>query len=328
MKKTKTILTAAFMAAVILVSAGTLFGQTKNDAIAEYNQGAQLLSTDPEAAVVHFEKCKEIASQLGEEGQETLEKAEQGLNLVPGAFFKMALADYKNKDFDNAIANFEKTVEMAAKYGDEESGKKAQMAIPQLYWAKGNDQLRDGDYTGAVENYNKAIELNPGYAKAYLNRGLAYKEMDDLDNMKASMDKAMELSVGKDEKTASAAEERVRISYFNAGVIAIQNKEWSQAESYFSTSIEYGNNDPDIYLKLGEISNQLGNYDKAIQYLNQGLGLVDGDAAAKAGFYYHMGNSYKAKNELDKACEAYKNAMYGDYLENAKYQVETELKCK
>ena len=35
------------------------------------------------------------------------------------------------------------------------------------------------DYRGAIEDYNKAIELKPDYAEAYNNRGLAKLRLDD-----------------------------------------------------------------------------------------------------------------------------------------------------
>ena len=41
-----------------------------------------------------------------------------------------------------------------------------------------------------------------------------------------------------------------------------------------------------------------------------------------------MAFAYQAKQENDSACENYKKAMGGKYLENAKYQVEHILKCQ
>jgi len=36
------------------------------------------------------------------------------------------------------------------------------------------------NYTGAIEDYNKAIQFNPNYAKAYYNRGNAEVHLEDL----------------------------------------------------------------------------------------------------------------------------------------------------
>ena len=39
------------------------------------------------------------------------------------------------------------------------------------YYKLGNEKLKKGDYDGAILNYGKAIDMNPIYAEAYMNRG-------------------------------------------------------------------------------------------------------------------------------------------------------------
>lgn len=45
--------------------------------------------------------------------------------------------------------------------------------IADIYHSAGNEQFERGELEQAVQSYSKAIRLNPKYAKAYLNRGLA-----------------------------------------------------------------------------------------------------------------------------------------------------------
>lgn len=310
-----------FSATFLMVN--RLSGQTLNDAIAEFNLGVELVTSDPESAILYFEKCIEICDNLGEEAAEIREKA---VSQVPKVYYNVAMTYFREKNYDKAITEFENTAGAADKYGDSETGNKARMAIPQLYWAKGNDLLRDGDNTGAIANYDKAIELSPRYARAYLHKGLALKELNELMDMKDALLKAIELS-GKDEKTRTTAEGQMRVNFYNASVLAFENKELEKAEEYLNISAEYGNTITDIYLKLGESFNDKGQYSRAIEYLTMGLQLESGDATAKAGFHFHLGNAYKAMNNVAKACESYKNALHGDYLENAKYQIEQVLKC-
>ena len=47
------------------------------------------------------------------------------------------------------------------------------------YINRGNAKCELGDYRGAIADYNKAIELNPKYVKAYYNRGIAKKRLGD-----------------------------------------------------------------------------------------------------------------------------------------------------
>jgi len=45
--------------------------------------------------------------------------------------------------------------------------------IADIYHSIGNRLFEQGSHEEAVQNYSKAIRLNPKYAKAYLNRGIA-----------------------------------------------------------------------------------------------------------------------------------------------------------
>ncbi len=59
------------------------------------------------------------------------------------------------------------------------------------YLDKGVDKYNKGDYSGAIQDFNKAIELDPNDAEAYGGRGLAkillgQKDSGCLDLSKAS----------------------------------------------------------------------------------------------------------------------------------------------
>lgn len=77
-------------------------------------------------------------------------------------------------------------------------------------WLKsGKEKAANKDYYGAIEDYSKAIELNPNHAKAYYSRGIAYLKYDkksktrsDTYKLKARADfmKAKELGFSVDQK--------------------------------------------------------------------------------------------------------------------------------
>ena len=54
-----------------------------------------------------------------------------------------------------------------------------------------------GNYTAAIQDYNKAIELNPDYANAYYNRGLAKYKLGDKDGSCLDWSKAGELGLSQ-----------------------------------------------------------------------------------------------------------------------------------
>ena len=63
---------------------------------------------------------------------------------------------------------------------------------PSTYNQRGLARARKGDQTGAIANLTRAIELNPNFAEAYLNRGFVRRE-GDLAGAIADYTRAIEL---------------------------------------------------------------------------------------------------------------------------------------
>jgi len=61
------------------------------------------------------------------------------------------------------------------------------------YFNSGNAKHDLNDYKGAIQDYNKAIELKPNYAKAYYGRGIVKILLGQNDNARLDLSKAGEL---------------------------------------------------------------------------------------------------------------------------------------
>ncbi|MDD9797976.1 MAG: tetratricopeptide repeat protein, partial [Alphaproteobacteria bacterium] len=61
------------------------------------------------------------------------------------------------------------------------------------YFDSGYEKGRAGDYKGAIEDFNKAIELKPDYTIAYDNRGYANSRLENYLQALADYDKAIKL---------------------------------------------------------------------------------------------------------------------------------------
>lgn len=96
--------------------------------------------------------------------------------------------------YDQAIADFQKAIELNARYAD-------------AYDALGTAYKRKNDYDKAIANYNKAVEIDPNFAKAYTNRGLAYFYKGDYAKALADHNKAIEL----DPKMSAAYNNRAAV---------------------------------------------------------------------------------------------------------------------
>ena len=314
---------------LIIVSAFILvpftgISQTNNDAISAYNEGAQLIKSDPSGAIEAFNKCIKLCDAVGAEAEETRVLAETQL---PGLYYKIAMESYKQKKIEEAIERFIETEELAKKYNNSSIQEKANKIVPQLYMVLGNSLMKQNPQE-ALENLNKAVELNPNLAKAYLSIGLIYKGLGDEANMKASLSKTMEVGFSSNDiKTANTAEQVLRTYYFNKAIISLQAGNMAEAEAGFKSAIEYGSENPTVYFQLGKIYNSSKQYELAIKTLKRAEEFEKGGDVEKAGIFYEMGNAYIGLGNNIEACNTYKKALFGDYAEGAKYQIEEVLKC-
>ncbi len=67
------------------------------------------------------------------------------------------------------------------------------------YIERGVAKYENGDYTGAIKEYSKAIEENPNSITSYFNRGLAKIKLSDYRGAIADFSRNIELNSGSDE---------------------------------------------------------------------------------------------------------------------------------
>lgn len=124
---------------------------------------------------------------------------------------------------------------------------------PQLsadeYTERGVACLRIDDFDGAIANFDKAIELNPGDALNYFRRGVTYMERgvdkrnkDDLNRAIADLDKAL------------ALDSRNAVYYFSRGSAKLYQWKDRAAELDFRKSLELdGKQKPEMDRVIGVI---------------------------------------------------------------------------
>ncbi|HNW44929.1 MAG TPA: tetratricopeptide repeat protein [Elusimicrobiales bacterium] len=149
----------------------------------------------------------------------------------------------------------------------------------------------------ALENLARAIELDPGYAGAYIARGIIYADKGYLDRGQyqqaiSDFSKAIELAPG------SAAAYALR-----AGAYAGKG-EHDPAIADYTRSLRLDPKDPDVYIGRAKSCLDTGAYDQAVEDCDRALILSPGAARA----YRVRGQAYAKTGEQGKAAADYKKA--------------------
>jgi len=121
----------------------------------------------------------------------------------------------------------------------------------EIYLNRGVDYSQKGEYKRAVSDYNKAIEIDPGFVVAYLNRGFTHSKMGEYEKAISDYTKAIELNP------------RYAIAYRNRGFVYRKIGENDKAIADYTNAIEIEPKDAVAYYYRGNIYYSMGEYDKA-----------------------------------------------------------------
>ena len=112
-----------------------------------------------------------------------------GIDSDARTYYKLGNEYYEKGDFDNAIANYNKAIEIDPTYD-------------KAYYNRGLAYACKEDYDRAIADINKVIELKPNFAEAYYILGLAYEYKNLLDKAIEAYNTALRLNPGfKDAQT-------------------------------------------------------------------------------------------------------------------------------
>lgn len=115
------------------------------------------------------------------------------------------------------------------------------------------------DYPGAIADHTVAIQLNAAYSNAYNDRGLVYYRQDNYAAALKDYDKAIEIDPG------------YTVAYKNRAVLHYAAKNYDLSDKDYARSIELKADDADAYLGRGSIKNMQKDYQGAINYYNKAI---------------------------------------------------------
>lgn len=172
------------------------------------------------------------------------------------------------------------------------------------------------DLNSKLELYTRALELNPKFLDAYINRGLVQNELGNYDDSIADYDKALEL----DSKCALAYNNRGYTKYkqkkyegaladYNKAILlnpkfqmALDNKALLFSEVCMEDDKDFSEK---FYLSLGISNVHSGDFCDAIKNFDEVLVFNKNSALA----YFYKGIAYHSLAKTDEAYENYTKAI-------------------
>lgn len=328
---------ATLLLALFIVGVTTnVNAQDKREAIQTYNKALELVeSEDYEQAVSMFNQAIAQGEELGEEGQDIVARAEKQL---PTTYYQMALVEYRTfqnekslSSLDATISAFQEAGQISEEYGNTQIAEKVPGVITQLMYNRALLQYQQEDFQTALATLDEVIDRNANYAKAYYQKGIVTKKMDEsrLDEALGYFDTAIEVgNQNNDNQIVTRAREAASSELVYRGSQAIDNKNFSTAIDLLNRALEYNSSSEEAYYRLSEAYNGQQQWKEAVDAAQQALELSNGGRTDQAKSYFSLGTAYQGLGQRANACDAFDNAAYGSFKSSAEHKMEFELKCE
>jgi len=235
---------------------------TENNARAYYNRGVSYLESGKhDSALNDFDKAIELKKDHVE------------------AYSNRAMLYQMLRRYQDAAADFESALRLKAN--------------PLTYYNRGRLFSAWGKFDRALDDYTKAIELQPDFSKAYHNRGHTYFRMDKNERALADLDRAIHL----DPYDATAYNNRGGV-YQNLG----QNE---LALADYTKAIKLEPDHVSAYYNRGRAFAQAGTFDRAVSDFTEAIALQPDFTNA----YLHRGNAFEVLKKYNLASADYTRSI-------------------
>ena len=196
----------------------------------------------------------------------------------------------------------------------------------EVYKERGDLRAKIGFYNDAIDDYQKALELNPNYKEA--DKALTdTKNYLDIHNFINNYS-LIENDFGKDSgyyfnkacnfyykgkckeaivyyNKAIELDPNNSAAYYNRGSLKINLNEYEEAIKDFNKAIELDHNYLYAYNNRGNVKYKLGQYEEAIKDYNRAIELDNNDSIA----YYNIGLSKANLGQYEEAIKNYNKAI-------------------
>ena len=149
-----------------------------------------------------------------------------------------------------------------------------------------------GEYEKAIDNYGKAIQLNPGDPKAYTNMAGSLAMLGRLDEAEEACLKSIELAPGSHE------------GYLNLGTVFFKRKDYESALINFQKALSIKPAEVTTIKNMAVVFEETGRIDEAIEWYKEALKI----APHETRIYITIGRALKLKGRDEEAAFYFKEA--------------------
>jgi len=300
--------------------------QSREDAITKFNEGFALFNEQGDfvGAIEKFKETIVIADEVGAEANDIRERA---VGQIPRLAFMNAAQYVRERNLQEAVNAFEEAIRLAETYDDEQTLRRVRGNLPPLHLNIGNQYFRNERNEEALEQYRRAIELNPSYVSAYYQKGLVFRRLNDIDQALENFDVSIDLAREADDQESVERSQRAARDYlvFLASE-QIDEEYFSRALDLLNRAAGYGES-ASLHYRFAEVYNNQRRYSDALTSAQRALELETGGRADRARIYFELGLAHKGLENTQAACDAFRNAMVGDFRSPAEHEIEHELNC-
>ncbi|MCM0592295.1 MAG: tetratricopeptide repeat protein [Gloeotrichia echinulata CP02] len=199
--------------------------------------------------------------------------------------------------------------------------------IAKEIYERGLDKYNQQDYTGAIEDFNQALQLEPNNILAYYQRGYARAEIQDYKGAIEDFNQYMQhnpndvdaldnrgnvyYNLGKYEQAITDLNKAIQINpkdsyaYNMRGLAYNEQGKYEKAIADYNKAIELKYDPLSVpYNNRGNAYDNLGNYQKAIEDYNQAIRINPNDADA----FYNLGNTHSKLGDKQAAVQYFQKA--------------------
>ena len=207
--------------------------------------------------------------------------------------------EHKGAGWQNVVEGIRKSVTEMSSYTSEDTQRGT---LSDRVFQRGNFLVMIGQTEMAIETYSDAIELTPFLPAYYNNRGVAYRETDNLPEAL------------KDYNTAIRLKQDFAEAYNNRGRVYYDIDDSLKALEDYNKAIQLKNDFAEAYNNRGVAYANEEIFDNAIRDFNIAISLNQYYADA----YYNRANAHRLNGNFDKALDDFTTLIsLGLYLADA-----------